>query len=166
MTEQPEDREENVGVAMSGDGVPPGDSQAPAPAVATARRPVLIAVVVVVVLGVVIALGTGILGGAPTATNPIAATVDSINRGSTTYASSCARCHGFDARGGGPDSGTTTAVPPALTGPSSHLTAHSDGDLFSFIHDGLADGMPSWAGTLTDNQIWDVINFLRSLKGG
>ena len=120
---------------------------------------VLIAVVVVVVLGVVIALGTGILGGAPAATNPIAATMDSINRGSTTYASSCAKCHGVDARGGGPDSGTTAAVPPALTGPSSHLTAHSDSGVFSFIHDGLAGGMPSWAGTLTDNQIWDVINF-------
>ena len=38
-------------------------------------------------------------------------------------------------------------------------------DLFTFIHDGLPGGMPQWAGTLSDNQIWDVINFLRSLKG-
>ncbi len=160
MTDQPEDP------TQATDGAAPADAPPPAaPAVLGARRPVLIAVVVVVVLGVVIALGTGILGGAPTATNPISATTDSIDRGATTYANSCARCHGVDAHGGGVDSGTTSVPPPALSGPSSHLTAHSDGDLFTFIHDGLPGGMPQWAGTLSDNQIWDVINFLRSLKG-
>ena len=128
------------------------------------RRPLLIGVVVVVALFVVIALGTGLLGGAPSATNPVPATVDSIDRGKSVFANNCARCHGVDARGGGPDSATTAVPPPALTGPSSHLSVHSDADLFSFIHDGLAGGMPSWGTTLTDDQIWDVINFLHSLN--
>ena len=170
MTDQPEDATLATDGAAPVDAPPPDasppDTSPPgAPAAPTARRPVLIAIVVVVVLGVVIALGTGILGGAPTATNPISSTTDSIDRGATTYANSCARCHGVDARGGGADSATTKVPPPALSGPSSHLTAHSDGDLFTFIHDGLPGGMPQWAGTLSDNQIWDVINFLRSLKG-
>ena len=129
------------------------------------RRPLLIGIVVVVVLGLGIAIATGLFGGAPSVTNPIPATTDSIARGSSTYAASCAQCHGVDARGGGPQSGTTAVPPPALSGPSGHLTVHSDADLFAFIHNGLPGGMPSWAGTLTDNQIWDVVNFLRSLQG-
>ena len=171
MTDQPEDLGRNVDAATPAEGEP-SDGAAAAPTQPSsqpppaARRPLVLAVVVVVVLGVVIALGTGILGGAPTATNPIPLTTDSVARGSSIYASNCARCHGVDARGGGTDSATTAVPPPALSGPSGHLTVHSDGDLFTYIHDGLAGGMPSWAGTLSDNQIWDVINFLRSLNGG
>src|SRR5690348_9367134 len=39
--------------------------------------------------------------------NPVPATVDSIAAGSQVYLNSCSRCHGIDARGGGPDAGTT-----------------------------------------------------------
>ena len=80
------------------------------------------------------------------------------------YADSCAKCHGVDARGGGQLSGTTAVPPPALTGPSSHLSVHSDADLFGFISNGLPGGMPPWARTLSDEDIWNVINFLHSIQ--
>jgi mono/diheme cytochrome c family protein len=128
-------------------------------------RPLILAIVAVVVFGVAIALSGGFVGG-PEPTNPIPATVDSIDQGRMLFAESCARCHGADARGGGPDSNTTQVPPPALTGPSSHLAVHSDEDLFNFISDGLPGGMPAWTRTLEPDQIWDVINFLHSIQAG
>ena len=128
-------------------------------------RPLVVALVVVVLFGIAIAFSGNFLGG-PQATNPIPATVDSIDQGRQVFLDSCAKCHGVDARGGGPASNTTQVPPPALTGPSSHLTVHSDADLFTFISDGLPGGMPAWAHTLSDNQIWEVIVFLRSLQTG
>jgi mono/diheme cytochrome c family protein len=130
------------------------------------RRPLLLALVIAACFGLVIALGSGLLSGGPQATNPIPPTIDSIDRGRDLFAQSCAQCHGVDARGGGPLSNTTQVPPPALTGPSSHLTVHSDADLFQFISDGLPGGMPAWVGKLKDDQIWDVINFLRSIQAG
>jgi mono/diheme cytochrome c family protein len=97
--------------------------------------------------------------------NPVPATVDSIAAGYDVYLNSCARCHGVDARGGGPDSSTTQVRPPALTGPGSHLGQHTDGDLHYFVSNGLAGGMPAWAAQLSDQDIWNVINYLRSLQG-
>jgi mono/diheme cytochrome c family protein len=130
------------------------------------RRPLPFGLGVAIALGIGIAAATGLLGGPNVPTNPISATAESIARGRTLYLNNCASCHGADARGGGPQSGTTEVPPPALTGPSSHLEPHKDGELFRFIHDGLPGGMPSWGGKLSDNEIWDVVNFLRSLSGG
>ncbi|MEA2623293.1 MAG: hypothetical protein QOH61_2203 [Chloroflexota bacterium] len=128
------------------------------------RRPLLVAVVVVIALSVAVALGGGLIGGTPDPTNPVPATVDSIDRGAALYGSSCAACHGADARGGGPMAGTTAVQPPALTGPSSHLGHHSDGQLYQIISGGLPGGMPSWAGKLSEQDIWDLVNFLRSIQ--
>jgi mono/diheme cytochrome c family protein len=56
-------------------------------------------------------------------------------------------------------------VPPPLTGPGSHLGAHTDGNLHEIIANGLPGGMPAWAGSLDDDSIWDLVNFLRVLDG-
>lgn len=98
--------------------------------------------------------------------NPIPRTVDSISVGRDVYLSNCSACHGADARGGGPLADTTPVRPPALAGPGSHLGQHTDGDLHYLIANGTSTGMPAWAGTLTDEQIWHVINFLRDLDAG
>lgn len=97
---------------------------------------------------------------------PIPRTVDSISIGRDVYLNNCTACHGADARGGGPLADTTPVRAPALTGPGSHLGQHTDGDLHYVIANGLPGGMPAWAGQLTDEQIWHVINFLRDLEAG
>lgn len=100
-----------------------------------------------------------------TLANPVSITVDSIAAGAGVYLNSCAVCHGVDARGNGAQAGTTQVRPPALTGPGSHLSQHSDGDLHYWIGNGLPGGMPAWAAQLSDQEIWDVIDYLRSLNG-
>jgi mono/diheme cytochrome c family protein len=47
---------------------------------------------------------------------------------------------------------------------SNTLQTYSDRELFSIIRDGVRfTGMPGFFGTETNEQIWDVIDYLRSL---
>src|SRR5437879_9507700 len=48
---------------------------------------------------------------------------------------------------------------------SDNVQSYSDRELFSIIRDGVRfTGMPGFAGTETDDQIWDVVDYLRSLR--
>ena len=60
-------------------------------------------------------------------------------------------------------------LPADLT--AAHFQAHSDGDLYWFIEHGFAtpDGattMPGFAGKLSSEAIWDLIDFLRAHYAG
>lgn len=119
------------------------------------------------VIGAVLTVSAFFTGATPESqlANPMPRTVQSIEIGRSIYLSNCAACHGIDARGGGPQSGSTPVRPPALVGPGSHLADHTDGDLHYWIANGLPGGMPAWVGQLTDEDIWHVVNYLRSLNG-
>ena len=67
----------------------------------------------------------------------------------------CAYCHGFDGTGGmGPD----------LTDASWRYGA-ADADVFESIYLGRAKGMPAWGPALTQDQIWKLVAYVRSLGG-
>ncbi len=102
-------------------------------------------------------------GGTSALVNPVPNTVTSVDAGAVLYEADCARCHGVDARGGGVDAGTTQITPPNLR--SGHLNMHSDGDLFTWISDGLPGGMPAWSSLLSQTQRWNLVNYLRSING-
>ena len=94
------------------------------------------------------------------ATNPMPATAESIAAGGEIYAANCVRCHGTDYSGNGPDADTLPARPVDLV---LHFPQHSDGQHYAVIENGRPQsGMPAWKDDLTEEQIWDVINFLRS----
>lgn len=118
-------------------------------------------------IGAVLTLSSFFSGATPESelANPIPRTVTSIDMGGRFYTSNCAACHGIDARGGGADSGSTPVRPPALAGPGSHLGGHTDGDLHYWIANGLPGGMPAWADTLSNDEIWHIVNYLRSING-
>ena len=94
--------------------------------------------------------------------NPVPNTVASVARGSDLYQANCARCHGSEARGGGPDAGTTQVPPADLR--SGHVNEHTDGDIFYWITNGLEGGMPAWGTRLSETQRWELVNYLRSLN--
>jgi len=102
-------------------------------------------------------------GPAITYVNPTPDTVASVDRGAVLYDATCARCHGAEYRGDGPDAGTTEVPPSSLI--SGLLASHSDSDLYTWIRDGLPGGMPGSGATLTDAQRWDLVNFLRGING-
>jgi mono/diheme cytochrome c family protein len=95
--------------------------------------------------------------------NPLPDTVDSVDAGAVLYQANCARCHGVDALGGGPDAGTTQLPPANLR--SGHLLTHSDADIFTWISNGIPGGMPAWAAQLSETDRWNLVNYLRGIDG-
>ena len=94
--------------------------------------------------------------------NPFPADKSSIDRGRNSYSVECARCHGKTGKGDGPAVvrlGST--IPPDLT--KDDVQNQPDGELYWKISEGRRP-MPYKKKALTDDQRWDVINFIRSLK--
>jgi mono/diheme cytochrome c family protein len=86
----------------------------------------------------------------------------SIATGKDLYAADCASCHGpngtdLPAAGRG-------MSPRAVALNSATVQAYSDRELFSIIEVGVRfTGMPGFAGAETNDQIWNVVDFLRAL---
>jgi len=92
-------------------------------------------------------------------------TATSVTRGAVLYAENCALCHGGTGHGDGPAAASLPIRPADLTEP--HLFAHSPGDLFWWVSQGMDEGvMPGFSGVLKPNQRWDVINFIRARAAG
>ena len=81
-------------------------------------------------------------------------------RGSSLYADVCARCHGTDGKG---EEYTKFKTPVAdLTSPAVQL--RMDAQLFQAIHDGKSNtAMGAWKYALSDEEIRDVLSFVRTL---
>ena len=98
----------------------------------------------------------------PTLKNPVAARPETLAAGKRFYTQFCANCHGPVGKG----DGTTAGADPA-----SDLTdgvwdyGGSDGEIFNVIRDGLTGkDMGGYAGRISDNDIWSVVNFIRTLS--
>jgi len=86
----------------------------------------------------------------------------SIAAGKNLYDMDCASCHGSDENG--PTPMGRGMLPRTAALDSANLQTYSDRELFSIIRDGIRfTGMPGFFGTETNEQIWDVVDYLRSL---
>ncbi len=94
--------------------------------------------------------------------NPVLFTAQSVSAGRVNYLAKCATCHGESGRGGGPGAEGLPKTPADLI---VHAPLHADRKLFEFIRDGIpASGMPSGGGSLSERQMWDLVNYLRTLN--
>ena len=101
-------------------------------------------------------------GGNPEAAkieNPVEKTPESIAAGRRVYVRMCDRCHGPAGKG---DGSTTGEQPSDMTDETWEFGA-SDGEMFSAIHDGTSIDMDGYVGRLSDTDIWNVVNYVRSL---
>ncbi len=101
-------------------------------------------------------------GGNPEAAavaNPVAASAESRSAGRRVYTRMCGRCHGPEGKG----DGTAASAPvPDLTDAAWDYGS-SDGEIFAVIHDGVSTDMDGYAARLSDPDIWNVVNYLRTL---
>ncbi|MCY3568026.1 MAG: c-type cytochrome [Chloroflexi bacterium] len=115
------------------------------------------------VLGLIVAvvLLTGLhVEPGRTLANPVVRTEESIERGEALFARNCVSCHGEQGAGDGPLADTLPAPPANFT---VHVPFHPDGVLYAWITDGIrGTGMPAWSPQLSDQERWDLVNFLRA----
>ena len=89
----------------------------------------------------------------------------SVASGGVLYGAHCATCHGPGGRGDGPGGAGLPRPPADLTAP--HTAQHTAGDMFWWLTHGIpAGGMPAFATVLSDEERWDLINFIRTLAAG
>ena len=100
--------------------------------------------------------------------NPVEATPDSIAAGKKTFATVCASCHGNEGKGGIvlsviEDKGGTQ--PPDLTD-AKWDHGSSDGEIFTVVKKGVAPDffMQPFDGRIPDNEIWNMVNYIKSLS--
>ena len=94
--------------------------------------------------------------------NPVAATPESVSEGKRLYTRHCASCHGSNAEGGAGNDLIPAA--PDLTG-KAWKHGSTDGEIFSSIKNGVPPdlNMIGFGDQLKDADIWNVVNYLRSL---
>jgi mono/diheme cytochrome c family protein len=95
--------------------------------------------------------------------NPVKATAESIDAGKTTYNKYCKFCHNDGATGNGPLAPKDTHPPNLIDATWDH--GSTDGEIFENIKDGIGPkfDMKPMKAKMMDTDIWNVINYLRSL---
>ena len=102
-------------------------------------------------------------GGNPEAAkikNPVAATPESLSAGKKSYQRLCEKCHGPEGKGDG--TGATGAQPSDLTDAQWDFGS-TDGELFSVIHDGTSKDMEGYKDRIGDADIWNIVNYVKTL---
>ena len=105
-------------------------------------------------------------GGNPEAAkvkNPIPSSAKSIEDGQKLYQTNCRHCHGAKGLGDGPLA--PTDPPPSNLTDAEWNHGSSDGEIFYVIKNGAGPDskMKPMKAKLTDKDIWNVVNYIRSL---
>jgi mono/diheme cytochrome c family protein len=93
-------------------------------------------------------------------TNPLGA--DSAATGAEIYKTYCLACHGEKGEGDGPAGVGLNPKPKDL--PELAATVEDDYLFWRIAKGKSGTSMVGWQGTLDDEQIWQVVTFIRSLK--
>lgn len=89
-------------------------------------------------------------------------TPTSVASGEMTFGGECAHCHGTE--GDKPTDIGRGMYPRAPSLASHDVQEWSDAELFYIIRNGVRyTGMPGFAKILPDDQIWTLVNYVRSL---
>lgn len=98
--------------------------------------------------------------------SPVPFDATSIAHGAASFAEHCVECHGQQGKGNGIKSRTlSTKLPDLLMEP--HIVEHTPGDFYNWITYGMANtDMPGFSEKLSDENRWDLVNFVHALSRG
>jgi len=89
------------------------------------------------------------------------------NEGKQWYYVYCVGCHGWLLKGDGPNAKYLDPFPRDLTAGAAYMNKKTNVELFAIIKGGgsavdLSDVMPSWGNLLQDQDIWNVVAWIRA----
>jgi mono/diheme cytochrome c family protein len=93
--------------------------------------------------------------------NPVAQSDGSTKVGLALYTKNCTYCHGKSGLGDGVKARTLKDFPGDFS--KADFQGLSDGDIYYRTKTGKGD-MPKYEGKLADDDIWNIVNYLRTLK--
>jgi mono/diheme cytochrome c family protein len=95
--------------------------------------------------------------------NPLRSTSQEIADGKEAFSHYCGACHGLDGQNTGVPFAENMSPPvPSLA--SLDVQSYTDGQLKWVIDNGIwPSGMPGSKGTLSDDEIWSIVVYLRHL---
>ena len=101
--------------------------------------------------------------GDKSAKNPLPLTPENLAAGKEAFGHYCTVCHGLDGQATGVPFANQMSPPlPSLA--SSEVQDYTDGQLKWIIDNGISpSGMPASKGTLSDDEMWSIVLFLRHL---
>jgi len=93
--------------------------------------------------------------------NPVAKGDASNKAGLAIFIKNCASCHGKAGLGDGVKARALKTFPGDFS--KAEYQGQTDGDQFYKTKNGRAE-MPKYEGKLTDDDIWNVVNYMRTFK--
>ena len=120
-------------------------------------KAVVIGVVLLVFAGITL---SGYAGGPSLKDLNVSQPERDVLSGRVIYSTICIRCHGVEGKG----DGQMTFTPPVADLTSPAIQGKLDARLFKSVHDGKKNtAMGAWREALTDDEIWDVLAYVRTL---
>jgi mono/diheme cytochrome c family protein len=97
--------------------------------------------------------------------NPHADDLKATQKGAELFATNCASCHGPSGQGDGPAGLSLNPKPRNQTNSKEYKYGYGDLGIFRTIKHGVTGtGMAPFGGTMSDEDIWAVTNFVRTLQ--
>jgi mono/diheme cytochrome c family protein len=96
--------------------------------------------------------------------NPVKSTPESVTAGRGLYGKNCRHCHGLRGKGDGPLAPKSPRPADLTDDKWDH--GSSDGEIYTLILNGAPapmSEMKPMKGTLTPTQIWQIVNYIRSI---
>ncbi len=94
--------------------------------------------------------------------NPVKSSSESVSAGKSLWNQHCSSCHGKTGLGDGSKAAQLKTHPGDFS--AAAFQSQSDGSIFYKIEEGRGD-MPSFKKKIPEaNDVWDLVNFMRTLK--
>lgn len=96
-----------------------------------------------------------------TLVNPLKLTAENLSMGRNVFFRACVTCHGMDGRGQ-TDTAQALVIKPSDFTVGKFRYGQTDGELFTLIQSGTPNGMIGFKDVLEDDQIWQLVHYIRN----